>query len=154
MKLITRYSLSLSQKERILHLWNEAFTAGVSYGSIDDFETYLGKWERPHHILLLDEQGEVQGWIFIFDRDGGRWFSMLLDKQIQGKGYGSKLLEAAKQTESELCGWVVDNENQVKRDGSAYRSPVQFYVKNGFQVQKEERYESGVLSAVKVFWGK
>lgn len=145
-------SLSLSQKERLLHLWNAEFTTGVRSKNLAAFEDYLSKWEYPHHILLLDEQEVVQGWIFIFSRDGGRWFSMLLDKNLHGRGYGSQLLKAAQQTENQLNGWVVDDDEHVKSDGTAYRSPIGFYVKNGFEVKREDRYESEVLSAVKVFW--
>lgn len=146
--------LSATQKARIYQLWNTEFTAGVSYKDLADFESFLKKWEHPRHLLLLDEDGQLQGWMFLFDRDGGRWFSMLLAPAIQGQGYGSQLLRAAQQTETQLLGWVVDDDNHLKLDGSGYRSPLNFYLKNGFEVHKEERFESEVLSAVKVSWVK
>ncbi len=148
------HSLETSHKERIFELWQSEFTSGVSYESMAAFEAYLIKWENPMHFVLMDSQGELQGWLFAFDRDGDRWFSMLLDPAVQGKGYGSKLLEAAKAVESQLNGWVVDHDRHLRSDGKAYRSPIDFYLKNGFEVKADERFETEQLSGVKLVWRK
>jgi len=92
--------------------------------------------------------------MFIFDRDEERWFSMLLSSDTQGKGFGSRLIQEAQKTESHLNGWVVDDDQHIKNDGSPYRSPVGFYLKNGFSVKKDVRFTSPQLSAVKIIWSK
>lgn len=154
MQIITRFSLSQSQKNSLYHLWNHEFTRGVKYDHPHELEAYLTKWEHPVHLVILDDHENLLGWMFIFDREGERWFSMLLDKSIQGQGYGSKLLQEAQKREHQLNGWVVDDDQHVKNDGSLYRSPIGFYLKNGFSVKKEVRFTSPQLSAVKIVWEK
>ena len=77
---------------------------------------------------------------------------MILDRDLQGKGLGSHLLDLAKEQEKELNGWVVDHDRDVKRDGTPYRSPVNFYLKNDFLIIADERLETEHLSTVKIQW--
>jgi hypothetical protein len=44
--------------------------------------------------------------------------------------------------------------NTNKANGEIYHSPLKFYQKNGFQILNQIRYESNLLSAVKIQWNK
>lgn len=71
---------------------------------------------------------------------------------MQGDGYGTRLLNLAKEKEPVLNGWVIDRNEGVKYNGKPYRSPLEFYLKNGFQTIPGIRLELATLSAVKIQW--
>ncbi len=79
---------------------------------------------------------------------------MILDARIQGKGFGRQLLNMAKEKEAKLNAWVVDHDRNLKKNGEIYRSPLDFYLKNGFEKLAESRLESDKISAVKIHWKK
>jgi GNAT superfamily N-acetyltransferase len=107
---------------------------------------------QKHFLLITDEQ--AVGWAFSFVRDSERWFAMILAEQVQGKGYGTKLLTKLLDAETRLNGWVIDNQSYFKPNGEPYRSPLQFYLKNGFRTLETTRLETPKLSAVKIVWEK
>ena len=141
-------------KKRLKQLWNKEYPARIGFKSLDEFDEYLEKRENPKHTFVLDTDFQVQGWFFEFDRENQRWFGMILDSSIQKKGIGSYLLEQGKKNNTELIGWVVDNNSEKKLDGNDYNSPLAFYLKNGFKADAETRLETEKLSAVKIFWKK
>lgn len=49
---------------------------------------------------------------------------------------------------------MIDHENDRKRSGEIYKSPLQFYQKNDFQIFPEYRLEIPILSVVKISWYK
>jgi len=104
-----------------------------------------------YHILLLDDT-KIKGWYFNFIRENEKWFGMILDSDIQGKGFGTKVLNLAKEKESVLNGWVIDHNNDKKQNGEFYKSPLGFYQKNGFEVISNIRLELDKISAVKIKW--
>ena len=116
---------------------------------IDD---YLNKLKDKTHFLLLDDLQNIFGWAVLFERDKGRWFALIIDSTLQGKGYGTELLTRLKESEQILNGWVVDSNDAIKANGEFYKSPLSFYIKNGFNVYPEERFESKAMSAVKIQW--
>lgn len=146
--------LSEDQKLQIYKLWNNEFTAKISYKDISEFEAYLDKLVDQHHVLVLDEYEKVLGWFFDFIRDEERWFAIIIDSSLHGKGVGSKILDLAKSSNKELNAWVNDNNTDLKRNGEIYVSPLQFYIKNGFEVLTDIRIETDILSAVKIKWSK
>ncbi|KQB41297.1 hypothetical protein [Flavobacterium aquidurense] len=85
-------------------------------------------------------------------REDENWFAIILDHQIQGKGNGSLLMNEIKSKNDCLNGWVVDHENEVKQNGDLYKSPMPFYIKNGFTIIAEKRIENEKMSAVKINW--
>ncbi|WP_394772978.1 hypothetical protein [Flavobacterium sp.] len=85
-------------------------------------------------------------------RDNENWFAVILNSEIQGKGNGSVLINELKKKNISLNGWVVDNENEVKQNETFYRSPMPFYIKNGFTVCSEIRIENEKMSGVKINW--
>jgi GNAT superfamily N-acetyltransferase len=93
-------------------------------------------------------------WHCDFERDSERNFAMIVSRQAQGLGIGTKLLSLAKSINNSLFGWVVIGDGYKKIDGSEYPSPVGFYEKTGFDILYDQTWESDVLKTVKIRWGK
>ncbi|WP_348824695.1 hypothetical protein [Flavobacterium aestuarii] len=75
-----------------------------------------------------------------------------MNSKNKGKGFGTLLLKELKNKKPSLNGWVIDNSNNVKQNGEIYWSPIDFYFKNGFSVDKNIRMENDKISAVKIRW--
>nr|WP_299383089.1 GNAT family N-acetyltransferase [Allomuricauda sp.] len=154
MEFITRSSLSVSEKMQVLDLWNNEYPEKLGYSSIEAFDKYLDTLTNVSHLLLIDPDKKIKGWYFDFDRDNEKWFALILDSKMQGKGIGTKILERAKQKENELNGWVIDHDRDKKNNGAPYNSPLNFYLKNGFEKMAAHRLESDHISAIKIRWSK
>jgi len=154
MEFIERSSLSESEKLEIFELWNNEYPENLFYKSKEEFDEYLKNLTDQSHILMVDNNGKVKGWYFDFKRDNAKWFAIILDSSVQGKGFGTKILERIKRRERELNGWVIDHNIYKKINGDSYISPLHFYLKNGFQELKTDRLELDKLSAVKIRWRK
>ncbi len=144
--------LTSSQKHQIVAIWNAEYPQRLQYPDIHAFDAYLDKLGDLTHFISRDENGVLTGWLATFDRDGERWFVMLVDAHYQGRRIGSQLLDTAKKEESVLNGWAADHNNDVKSDGTIYRTPMAFYLKNGFEVLNDMRFEKNGLSLVKIRW--
>ncbi len=151
MKIINVEVLSKQQKSQILAIWNNEYPKRLNYQTLADFEAYLQKLEDQHHILVIDESEKVWGWYFHFMRDGERWFAIILDSKLQGQGFGTHILNLAKFIEPTFNGWVMDK-NDLKQNGEVYKSPLEFYLKNGFKLLPDVRLEIPQMSAVKIRW--
>lgn len=154
MKIITTNSLDGNQKKVIYELWNAEYPKNLTHQNLSDFENYLNALTNQYHMLLIDKNGAIKGWYFDFDRNNEKSFAMILATEIHGKGFGTLLLNEAKKRESELNGWVIDKTDYLKQNGVGYKSPVPFYLKNGFHKLPEIRLELEHLSAVKITWKK
>jgi len=143
--------LDLEQRRQLLLLWNREFPERLTYRDLDGLDRYLEQLHEARHLLLM-EQEKLMGWYCDFDRDGKRWFAMILSSTIQKKGWGSRLLDKAKRSSRELHAWTIDHNNDRKQNGEAYNSPLPFYLRNGFTVVPELRVETPQLSAVKIHW--
>ena len=154
MVFIKRSFLSESEKLEILKLWNKEYPKQLAYASKKEFDEYLEALVEQSHIILVDENNRIKGWYFDFVRDNEKWFAIILDSKLHGKGLGTKLLNLAKEKESELNGWVIDHNNEKKTNGEIYHSPLDFYLKNGFEKLTLERLELDKISAVKIRWRK
>ena len=152
-KIITTNSLDNSQIKVIFELWNAEYPKNLTHRNLSDFENYLNALASQHHMILTDEN-TIKGWYFDFDRNNEKWFAMILATEIHGKGFGTLLLNKAKKKESILNGWVIDKTDYLKQNGNLYKSPIPFYLKNGFQLLPEIRLELEHLSAVKITWEK
>jgi GNAT superfamily N-acetyltransferase len=152
MRIIDKVVLSLQEKEVLYQLWNTEYPAKLSHETMDCFDLYLTSLSNIKHYLLIDVENKIKGWAFTFLRDDEDWFAILVDKNSQGSGKGSLLMEALKKNKNSLNGWVVDHENDVKQNKEHYKSPLLFYAKNGFVICKESRIENQKISAVKINW--
>ena len=145
-------TLTIRQKEALLNLWNSEYPVQLGYHNMEAFTAYLDKLINVEHYLVEGHDGLICGWYFHFMRDSAKWFVIILSSDIQGQGIGSALLKKAKETETELNGWVTDHNRYKKRNGDVYRSPIRFYKKNGFKVLEGNRLELEKLSAVRIRW--
>ncbi|RMA58652.1 GNAT family N-acetyltransferase [Ulvibacter antarcticus] len=152
MEMLTTEKLSEVQKTELFQLWNKEYPQNLSLHDIASLEKYLDSLSDPFYTLLINKEGQIQAWFADFNRDDARWFAMIIDSQLQGKGNGTMLIEDAKKRQSALNGWVIDDENYKKSDNTFYRSPLGFYKKNGFKVTRDTRLELEKFSAVKIVW--
>ncbi|MCG8576842.1 MAG: GNAT family N-acetyltransferase [Flavobacteriales bacterium] len=153
LNIIECLALDKEQKQAIKELWNNEYPAKLQHESLDDFSSYLhGLGDQNHLLLLIDN--EIKGWYFDFSREGEKWFALILNSDIQGKGYGSQIMDRIKSSERELNGWVIDHNNDLKSNGERYQSPLEFYTKNGFDIISDVRLELDKISAVKIKWTK
>jgi hypothetical protein len=88
---------------------------------------YLTTLSKTKHYLLIDEANKKKGGHLLFFRDDEDWFA-IVDKNSQGSGKGSLLMEELKNKDS-LNGLVVDHENDVKQNKEHYKSPCCFMSK-------------------------
>ncbi|KRD11386.1 hypothetical protein ASE21_06665 [Flavobacterium sp. Root901] len=152
MKIIKKDFLSLQDKEFLLELWNNEYPEKLNYQTINEFDVYLDALTKKQHYFLINDEGKIQGWAFTFLRDNEDWFAIILDKEIHGKGKGSLLMNELKKNKENLNGWVIDHENDVKQNKELYKSPLLFYIKNGFTICAETRIENQKMSGVKINW--
>lgn len=154
MKFIKTTIVSKTSKTQILELWNNEFPEQLNYQTLTDFEQYLNNLEDQSHILMVNDKQQIKGWYFDFKRDDERWFAIIMDVDMSGKGLGTHLLNLGKENQPVLNGWVIDHQNDLKRNGEPYVSPLNFYLKNGFIVLANNRLELEKLSALKIRWEK
>ncbi|MCK9481612.1 MAG: hypothetical protein M0R38_07625 [Bacteroidia bacterium] len=64
------------------------------------------------------------------------------------------MLNELKSDENVLNGWVIDHNSDIKINGNFYQSPLNFYLKNEFEILNETRLELEIMSAVKIKWKK
>lgn len=151
MQIIETQLLDDRQKMALLHLWNNEYPVQIAYHGIADLQAYLDKLEAPVHYLAA--RGEyIAGWACTFDRDGERWFAIIVDGGAQGAGIGTLLLRYLQSMETALNGWAADHERDIKANGDTYRSPLEFYRKMGFMIMENARLETDKLSLVKIKW--
>lgn len=153
MEIISQIQLSKTDKEEILHLWNNEYPEKLNYQSLEEFEKYLGDLTEQSHILIKSENQSIISWYFDFVREKEKWFAIIIDSKYHGKGLGTKLLNLGKEKEWELNGWVIDKQDSKMKNGEMYKSPSSFYLKNGFE-KLDDRLELEKISAVKIKWNK
>src|SRR5690349_14300776 len=123
-------NLTKDQTNQIDCLWNEVYPVKLK----NRFGLLLNDISEYNHHVLLNEADQVIGWAVAFLRDEEIWFSVLVSPANQNKGYGKMLIDSLTQNYKNLCGWVIDHNNDLKQDGSIYYTPMQFYQKNSFIV--------------------
>jgi GNAT superfamily N-acetyltransferase len=144
--------LTADQKLAASLLWNQEYPHQVMMENLTDFDNYLSELTEPEHLLYMPD--ELLGWAFKFMRDGEKWFAIILDSSIHQQGIGTLLMEQLKENEEELNGWVIDHDQYKKTDAATYRSPLQFYLKNGFTVLEDFRLKTIRLQGVKIRWNR
>lgn len=153
MKISKTTTLTAAQKDTIRYLWNREYPKQLAV-TPETFDVYLAGTSAPYHLLVTDDAGEIAAWAYTFDRDGGRWLTIIINSLYQRIGLGRTLLQLLKEREDEMNGWVIDHDRYTKQNGEPYESPLTFYQQNGFDVIPESRWEDEKLSAVRVVWKK
>lgn len=77
----------------------------------------------------------------------------LFTPNYQKRGLGKAILDRAKLNNDKLSAWVVDSNSFNKSDEGQYRSPLNFYLKNGFR-KEPIRWDSEKIKPVKISWHK
>lgn len=149
MEFIHTSHLNAEECIALKELWNTEYPSCIQHKTITDFNAYLNTLQNVHHTLVK-VNGEVLGWYADFIRDNERWFLMLLNTKIQGKGIGKSLIKTASKNHKILNGWVVTDNNYPKHDGTLYKSPLGFYKKLGGIAFEEITLNSAVLKAIKI----
>lgn len=145
MKISTTPSLSASQIAQIAAIWNAEFPITLQ----DKFYALLNNANAWQHFLVEDN-AQVLAWGGIFAQKADTRFSLLVAARAQGKGLGKQLIAQMRQHAGELEGWVVDQHDALKLDGSRYTSPLPFYQKLGFEVLPHQRFDTEELRSVRV----
>lgn len=101
---------------------------------------------------MTNKENLILGWALKFERENEKWFAIILSEIIKGKGLGRKMLNELKKEEQVLNGWVIDHNNDKKKNGQLYVSPLKFYEKCDFEIIVNERLELDKISAVKIKW--
>ncbi len=151
MKIREVSTLSNIQKSAVVALWNQEYPIQVHYQNEYEFDEYLNDLSDVKHFLLCTDSNKLLGWAITFLRDDERWFAIIIDTDIQARGYGRSLLSELKKTNTVLNGWVVDENRYKKSDGTVYQSPLPFYFKNGFELLPSQSIDKKIM-AVKIRW--
>lgn len=154
MRFIKKKNLTLSQKQEIFELWNNEYPQDLRYKDISELHEYLKKLKDQNHILLMDENDKIKGWYSDFFRDNKRWFLAILSSDTQGRKLGTQIIKMAKEVNEELNGWVINSDNYIKGNGQFYKSPTDFYRKQGFQILEDIKLKTDQISAIKIKWSK
>jgi ribosomal-protein-alanine N-acetyltransferase len=137
--------LTSRQIQQIQQLWNQEYPVNLK----DRFSILLEEVEQYHHYLI-EQNNEVWAWAVGFEKDNETRFSLIVSSTHQNKGLGTLLLERLKNELGEFYGWVIDHNNDLKQDGTHYKTPLPFYSQNGFEVLPENRIDTAMLQAVKI----
>lgn len=148
MKIIRTKKLDEVTHGEINELWDNEYPVRLN----GRYLTLLDGVENFEHFLIRNHQDSLLAWTVYFEKEGEIRFSIIVDPKAAGKGLGTILLDQLKKELDEFYGWVVDIEGDVKKDGSFYSSPLNFYRKNGFVVLEDVRIDNDVLNAVKIRW--
>ena len=150
--IIEKTALETADKEAIFRLWNNEYPWQLAYAGIEAVDYYLQQLTGQYHYLAVDKQNVIIGWAFTFERDGERWFAIIIEEAAQKNKLGTRLLGELKKKEIALSGWVTDHDRYSRLNGEPYHSPISFYLKNGFSISSHNRLETSKLSAVKIKW--
>jgi GNAT superfamily N-acetyltransferase len=146
MEIIKTKNLTEHQFNQINSLWNQEYPARLKDRFAILFE---GACDYDHYIIE-DNSGNVLAWAANFEKDNEVRFSIIVDNKQQGRGLGTLLVNRLKEELNDIYGWVVDRDDDKKVDGQNYRSPLLFYVKNGFEILSDQRIDNELLNAVKI----
>lgn len=145
MEILKTKILSAEQFHQINRLWNEEYPIQLK----DRFTLLLaGADNYNHYVITLDNQ--VVAWAVDFEKDNETRFSIVVAQDYQGKGLGSLLVNRLKTDLTEFYGWVIDHNTDIKQNGEIYLSPLNFYIKKGFEVMTTERLDTEMIKAVKI----
>lgn len=129
---------------------NPKFTRDIKY---ETFKNFLKKSDDLKIITATSEE-KLLGWLMVSfaDRLGIYHFNMVVHRDFQRTGIGGKLLINAKLHYKELYGVVVPVNRYKRRDGTQYRSPLDFYLKNGFTTTGKKFVEYRDVTMLEIKW--
>lgn len=144
--IIKTHHLTDHQFHQINQLWNDEYPLKLK----DRFGILLEGVEHYHHYLIEDEDKNILAWAVEFEKDNETRFSIIVNAKQQGKGLGSQLIKRLKEDLEEFYGWAIDHDNDKKENGENYRSPLPFYIEQGFEIMNDTRIDNDMLKALKI----
>lgn len=141
-------TLTITELETIVHLWNSEYPAILAYKNVEGLKNYLNGLDNAIHYFLSCDGAFA--WSLVFTRENETWFVIIVDRAIQGKGVGKQLLTFVQGEHPEINGWVIDEPGHVKMDGSAYSTPLKFYLNIGFRISQNTQLILPQFKAVKI----
>jgi GNAT superfamily N-acetyltransferase len=138
--------LSTQQFSEIAALWNAEYPIQLK----DRLALLLEGNTKTIHFYLLDEFEQIIAWSVLFEKEQDLRFSILVSRKHQKQGLGSVLLNEMKNKGMDFSGWVIDHDLDLLSDGSNYKSPLRFYLKNGFILDELFRLNTEMIQAVLV----
>lgn len=141
--------LTDNQFQKIDRLWNEEYPLKLK----DRFKLLLDGLENFTHYLIEDETKHILAWAVEFEKDEEIRFSIIVTSKQRGKGLGKTLVEQLKHDLGQFYGWVIDHNDDEKQNGEHYKSPLSFYVNQGFEILNDQRIDTELLKAAKIKWG-
>lgn len=148
MQFITSTTLSAKQMQQIDVLWNQEYPKNLQ----NRFALLVADASNYRHFIVTNDEAETVAWAVLFDKENETRFSIIVAHTHKEKGLGSQLIKALKQACPCFYGWVIDHDNDLKNDGSIYRSPLTFYLKHHFEVLNDQRLVTPLIKAVKIKW--
>jgi ribosomal-protein-alanine N-acetyltransferase len=145
MEILKIKKLADHQFQQINKLWNDEYPLKLK----DRFGLLLDGVEKYNHYII-EQENKIVAWAVDFEKDNEVRFSIIVANTHQGKGLGSLLLNRLKADLGEFYGWVIDHNYDLKHDDTYYHSPLNFYLKNGFEVMEQNRLDTEMIKAVKV----
>ncbi|WP_312921506.1 N-acetyltransferase [Empedobacter brevis] len=145
-------TLNQIHKDYIYKIWNNEYPVNLAFKNLQEVDNYLNNLIDAKHFFVVNEHNQLQGWAVIFERDYEKWFAIIIESTVHHLGLGRKILNRLKTFSTELNGWVIDHQNDIKANGEPYHSPLAFYLKNDFVQISETRLELNKISAVKINW--
>lgn len=144
-------TLGFTVREKVRLLWNAAYPAAIALKDAEALDAYLAPLTNQNHLLASNTEGQLIAWYFQFTRDAETWFAFIIHPEYQGKGIGRELISMAKDRAESLNGWVVVTDTLKRADGKPYRSPLQFYLKQGF-TQTGKQFKTEVMETTHIQW--
>ena len=138
--------LTSKQLEEIEVLWNSEYPRQLKNRLV----LLLTDCTKIIHFFLVGESKQIIAWSVLFEKENDLRFSILVSREHQKKGLGSKLLTEMKKEGLAFSGWVIDHNDDLLSDGSSYFSPLNFYFKNGFSIDASNHLNNEMIKAVLV----
>ena len=139
------YSAFLSPKQfdEVHALWNAEYPVKLK----DRLILLMNEASKTKHFYFCNESNEIIAWSVLFEKEKDLRFSIIVSRKYQHQQLGSKLLDEMKKEKLPFSGWVIDHDADLLSDGTNYRSPLAFYVKNHFQIDETCRLNTEMIKA-------
>jgi GNAT superfamily N-acetyltransferase len=145
-EIVSTRILTDEQNAQIDVLWNEEYPLKLQ----NRFGLLLLDVKNHDHYWI-EKEGRILAWAVSFEKEEEIRFSIIVSSKYKGLGLGSKLLRRLLEEHQQIYGWVIDHDSDLKKDGTNYKSPLSFYLKNGFHVLIDKRIDTEIIKAVKVY---
>ncbi|MHA1228142.1 MAG: GNAT family N-acetyltransferase [Candidatus Hodarchaeales archaeon] len=137
--------------------WNQEYPVIFDRMTIKSVQRLFSEHRTTWEILLAQKEttNEPVGLLILqheLIKNRQNWFTIVVDRKYQGRGVGSTLIDKAKSLVEQLHGWVIPFNDYKREDGSYYKSPFNFYLKQGFKIGDDFFVEKKDLHLVEVYW--